>query len=48
MYYLYYKGAAQHALAWREQLESIIDYDVEHLGSKREDWSIKEHNIINH
>lgn len=42
MFYLYYKGAAQNASIWREQLEGIIDYDVEHLGSKRQDWSIKE------
>lgn len=42
MYYLYYKGKAQNASVWREQLESIIDYDVEHLGSNREDWIIKE------
>lgn len=41
MYYLYYKGKAQNASVWREQLESIIDYDVEHLGSNREDWSIE-------
>jgi hypothetical protein len=42
MYYLYYKGCAQNASVYREQLESIIDYDVEHLGSSRKDWSIKE------
>lgn len=41
MYYLYYKSKAQNASVWREQLESIIDYDIEHLGSNRKDWSIK-------